>query len=58
MRGAPFYGRPLFESQEEAAGVLRRFTGQDFGTDALRWGSWLRQNRWVYHACPDGMPPG
>jgi hypothetical protein len=53
LRGAPFYGRPLFSSPEQAAAQLRRLTGQDFGTDAGAWGAWLRRNRWVYYASPD-----
>ena len=53
MRAAPFRGRPLFESDEIAIDVLRRFTGQGFGADAARWGRWLRKNRWVYHAAVD-----
>jgi hypothetical protein len=52
LRGAPFYGDPLFENEQRAVEILRRFTGQDFGTDAVRWGAWLRQNRWVYYASP------
>ena len=47
-RAAPYYGRPLFDGVDEAVAVLRRATGQDFGTDAARWGQWLRQNRRVY----------
>jgi hypothetical protein len=50
LRGAPYYGRPLFDGPEEAATRLRQFTGQDFGTDATAWGEWLRRNRWVYYA--------
>lgn len=50
MRAAPFYGRPLYKSDEDAAAVLKRFSGEDFGTDAVRWGAWLRKNRWVYSA--------
>jgi hypothetical protein len=53
FRGAPFSGRPLFDSPEEAAARLRRLTGQDFGTGAETWAVWLRENRWVYHARPD-----
>jgi hypothetical protein len=48
MRAAPYYGKPLFENDIEAAATLRLFTGQDFGTDARRWSEWLRNNRWVY----------
>ena len=50
LRGAPYFGRPLFDSPEEAVARLRQFTGQDFGTDAAAWGEWLRRNRWVYYA--------
>jgi hypothetical protein len=46
------HGRPL-QSPADAAATLRRLTGQDFGTDAARWGGWLRANRWVYTARPD-----
>jgi hypothetical protein len=49
IRGAPFYGRPMFESDTEAIAVLKDYTGQDFGDDAKAWGKWLRHNRWVYH---------
>jgi len=53
MRAAPYYGAPLFESDDAAAAVLRKFTGRDLGTNALAWGNWLRRNRWVYHATAD-----
>ena len=49
FQGAPFYGRPLFSSTAAAVRLLRRWTGQDFGTDAVQWGAWLRRNRRVYH---------
>jgi hypothetical protein len=49
IRDAPYYGNSLFGSTAEAAAALRRFTGQDFGTDARLWGEWLRKNRWVYY---------
>jgi hypothetical protein len=49
-RTAPYYGRPLFASDDEAVAVLRRFTGRDFGTNAIAWGNWLGRNRWVSHA--------
>jgi hypothetical protein len=54
MRAAPYHGRPMFDGAEEAAEVLRQFTGQDFGHDAVRWGEWLRHNRWAYHRQPGG----
>jgi hypothetical protein len=41
------HGRPL-PSAPEAAEWLKRLTGQDFGEDVVRWGEWLRVNRWVY----------
>jgi hypothetical protein len=47
-------GRLLFfQSDREAVELLRKATGQDFGTDAIRWGEWLSRNRWAYHASPD-----
>lgn len=42
------HGRVVFETEKEAVEVLRKGTGQDFGTDAEKWGAWLRQNRKVY----------
>jgi hypothetical protein len=48
MRAAPFRGQPLYKSKADAAAVLRHFSGEDFGTDAVKWGAWLRKNRWVY----------
>ena len=53
LRRAPYYGRSLFESPEEAAARLQEFTGQNFGTDASAWGEWLRRNRWAYSADAD-----
>jgi catechol 2,3-dioxygenase-like lactoylglutathione lyase family enzyme len=47
-------GRAFFASEEAAVDCLRRFTGQDFGTDAVRWGEWLRRNRSVYHRVAAG----
>ena len=41
------HGRPLPDAAEAAA-LLRRLTGQDFGEDAAAWGRWLRANRGVY----------
>ncbi len=46
------HGRPL-PGAVGAVAILRRFTGQDFGTDAVAWGAWLRANRWVYSASPN-----
>lgn len=53
LRAAPYFGRPLFNSDDAAVALLRRKTGEDFGADAVRWGEWLRRNRWVYHASAD-----
>lgn len=53
IRAAPYYGAQLFNCDDEAVAALRRLTGQDFGSDATAWGTWLRRNRWVYHASPD-----
>lgn len=49
IHAAPFYGRPLFRDAPAAAASLRRLTGQDFGTDAAKWGQWLRNNRSAYY---------
>jgi hypothetical protein len=46
------HGRQL-QNAADAVATLREFTGQDFGQDAARWGSWLRANRWVYTAGRD-----
>jgi hypothetical protein len=46
------HGRPL-PDRAEAAAMLRQLTGQDFGEDAAAWGTWLRDNRWVYSASRD-----
>lgn len=46
------HGRVVFENVEEAVDALRKSTGQDFGTDAVAWGRWLRANRWVYFSGP------
>jgi hypothetical protein len=45
-------GRSL-PARADAAATLRRLTGQDFGTDAARWGEWLQANRGVYTGRPD-----
>ena len=37
-------GRAL-PTPEEAAAMLRRLIGQDFGLDAGRWAAWIRANR-------------
>jgi hypothetical protein len=36
--------------------MLRRMTGQDFGTDAVKWGEWLRANRRAYRVSADQSP--
>lgn len=48
-------GRQMFEDDEQAAEVLHALTGQDFGTDGLRWGEWLRQNRIIYYRSEGGV---
>jgi len=53
MRAAPYYGAPLFGDENEAVAVLRKFTGRDFGANAIAWGNWLSRNRWVYFANAD-----
>jgi hypothetical protein len=53
LRGAPYFGRPIFDSPKDAVAQLCLLTGQDVGMDSAAWGAWLRQNRWVYHAGPD-----
>jgi hypothetical protein len=47
-RAAPYYGAAPFHDVAEAVTVLKRFTKQDFGTDARAWRKWLRANRAVY----------
>jgi hypothetical protein len=44
------HGKSPCSSKAEALRVLREFTGQDFGTDAVKWGEWLRKNRKVYYS--------
>jgi hypothetical protein len=44
------HGRVIFETIDEAVDSLKESTGQDFGTDAKKWGGWLRKNRWVYYS--------
>lgn len=53
LRAAPYYGKSLFENETEAVELLREATGQDFGTDAERWGRWLQKNRRAYYS---GVP--
>ena len=52
INAAPYRGEPTFGSEKEAIDTLRKFTGQDFGNNAAKWGKWLRSNRWVYFASP------
>jgi hypothetical protein len=56
MRCAPFRGRETFENDDEAIAILRKLTGQDFGTDAAKWGKWLRHHRRVYYQWPVSTP--
>ena len=56
MRGAPYYGNPLFGCEAEAASVLQRFTGQDFGMDVRHWSEWVSRNRWVYYGRREAPP--
>jgi hypothetical protein len=53
IRAAPYREGSPFDSDAEAAEVLRECTGQDFGTDAKRWSEWLRKNRWVCYRSPE-----
>jgi hypothetical protein len=53
FRRAPYHGRSPFDSDVEAIAVLRKLTGQDFGSDATRWSQWLRANRRAYYAKAD-----
>jgi hypothetical protein len=53
LRGERSLHGRLLPAPTDAATTLRRLTGQDFGTDAARWGEWLRANRWVYTGGPD-----
>jgi hypothetical protein len=53
FRGAPYFGSAAFDSEQSAIELLRKFTGQDFGNNAAKWGNWLRKNRWVYYASTD-----
>jgi hypothetical protein len=41
------HGRKL-RSKEDALAQFRRITGQDFGYDADKWSTWLREN--IYRA--------
>jgi hypothetical protein len=46
-------GRAL-PSPNEAAGMLRRITGQDFGLDAEQWAGWIKANRGSLYRCRSG----
>lgn len=52
VHGAPYFSGSPFDSDAEAVALLRRLTGQDFGTDARKWSEWLRKNRRVYYRTP------
>jgi hypothetical protein len=45
IRAAPYYGRSPFRNDQAAVAMLKRFTGQDFGSDTRKWSNWLRKNR-------------
>jgi hypothetical protein len=46
-------GKVPFDSVEQAVFVLRGYTGQDFGTNANRWGEWLAKHRGEYRRSAD-----
>jgi hypothetical protein len=46
---APYHGDAPYRNEAQAVTDLKRFTGQNFGTDAKAWGEWLRKNRAAYH---------
>jgi hypothetical protein len=52
---ASFYGQAPFASVKEAGKLLRKYTKQDFGTDARRWGAWLRKHQRVYRSSGYGV---
>ena len=33
---------------DEAIGILKAVSGEDFGTDERAWSAWLKDNRWAY----------
>jgi hypothetical protein len=50
-------GSSLNWSKDEAVAILRQFTGEDFGTDARKWGDWLSKNRRVYYSGGQVLKP-
>lgn len=48
FRAAPYHGNAPYLNDAEAVADLRRWTGQDFGTNAAAWGNWLRSHRSAY----------
>jgi hypothetical protein len=50
IRAAPYYGGSPFRDDQSAVALLKRFTGQDFGTDTRKWSAWLRKNRADWYA--------
>jgi hypothetical protein len=54
---APYHGGAPYDCVAKAIADLRWFTGQDFGSDAVAWGEWLRRNRKVYYHTPTTTPP-
>jgi hypothetical protein len=57
LRGQKSIGHRRLGSKEVALSSLRRWTGQDFGYDARRWGEWLRKNRGAYYRRPGETAP-
>lgn len=43
----------LYLTAEEAAELLKRLTGKDFGLDADKWEQWVAQNGEKHHSNKD-----
>lgn len=55
LRGRKTLHGRLLPSPDEAARMLRRLTGKDFGLDAERWAVWIKANRRGVHRSPSGQ---
>jgi hypothetical protein len=44
IKAAPYYGAAPFVDEAHAIEVLRRLTGQDFGSDVAKWTGWLKKH--------------